>query len=729
MDAFHKKRGARANALRRLCRIQVEGDRQSSVLLSRLAGTIWPGLVVLSVAGTPVSAFADSCKSSGGLRFLGVTSDSSSSVWLSGTSAGSFGLDAAQGNQTVDEWTKAKRGLHVSTSPVVSNGNGGTHKLYDLDSNKPCLIDTQNQKGGFVFPPNLTLPPFGRPGGGHAVPPIGKLFPDFAPPSFQRPSAPLVPAPPGGGGGIHIGGRPPHGLTPTVPPGGLKPRLPGGVKPPIAKLPPHGLTPTAPPGALKPGLPGGVKPPIAKLPPNGLMPTLPPGGVVPNLPDGVVPPIATLPPEGMMPTLPGQPGGVMPTLPGRLLPNLPGGVAPPIATLPPEGMMPTLPGQPGGVMPTLPGRLLPNLPGGVAPPIATLPPEGMMPTLPGQPGGVMPNLPGGVVPPIATLPPGAGLLPTVPGQVVPPIATLVPPGEVTPAVPTSPQPGGVLPRGPRLPAAPAENTTAEREGIARPEARCIERGSEQATAENQKKLPLCEDLRARMAPATNEAPNAEVPLTAGRDLIPPTLWNVWALTEGTSVSDHRYGLDNNSLAGTLTMGLDRKITDDVVLGVYVAVDKSRNESFGDSLRTDTNGFSIGPYVAVRLSPHWAIDTSLSYGHTNSDLRLLGLSGNFASQQYEASANLNGQYDIGEAYARPKLSVTYSRNISDSYSLAGSILGRPINSAWPIPPSTTGLSTQPQKSAGCSAFPTERNSCPMPNLAFTTNSNARTADRS
>lgn len=651
MDAFHKKRGARANALRRLCRIQVEGDRQSSVLLSRLAGTIWPGLVVLSVAGTPVSAFADSCKSSGGLRFLGVTSDSSSSVWLSGTSAGSFGLDAAQGNQTVDEWTKAKRGLHVSTSPVVSNGNGGTHKLYDLDSNKPCLIDTQNQKGGFVFPPNLTLPPFGRPGGGHAVPPIGKLFPDFAPPSFQRPSAPLVPAPPGGGGGIHIGGRPPHGLTPTVPPGGLKPRLPGGVKPPIAKLPPHGLTPTAPPGALKPGLPGGVKPPIAKLPPNGLMPTLPPGGVVPNLPDGVVPPIATLPPEGMMPTLPGQPGGVMP------------------------------------------------------------------------------NLPGGVVPPIATLPPGAGLLPTVPGQVVPPIATLVPPGEVTPAVPTSPQPGGVLPRGPRLPAAPAENTTAEREGIARPEARCIERGSEQATAENQKKLPLCEDLRARMAPATNEAPNAEVPLTAGRDLIPPTLWNVWALTEGTSVSDHRYGLDNNSLAGTLTMGLDRKITDDVVLGVYVAVDKSRNESFGDSLRTDTNGFSIGPYVAVRLSPHWAIDTSLSYGHTNSDLRLLGLSGNFASQQYEASANLNGQYDIGEAYARPKLSVTYSRNISDSYSLAGSILGRPINSAWPIPPSTTGLSTQPQKSAGCSAFPTERNSCPMPNLAFTTNSNARTADRS
>ncbi len=400
------------------------------------------------------------------------------------------------------------------------------------------------------------------------------------------------------------------------------------------------------------------------------MPTLPPGGVVPNLPGGVAPPIATLPPEGMMPTLPGQPGGVMPTLPG--------GVVPPIATLPPEGMMPTLPGQPGGVMPTLPGRLLPNLPGGVAPPIATLPPEGMMPTLPGQPGGVMPNLPGGVVPPIATLPPGAGLLPTVPGQVVPPIATLVPPGEVTPAVPTSPQPGGVLPRGPRLPAAPAENTTAEREGIARPEARCIERGSEQATAENQKKLPLCEDLRARMAPATNEAPNAEVPLTAGRDLIPPTLWNVWALTEGTSVSDHRYGLDNNSLAGTLTMGLDRKITDDVVLGVSVAVDKSRNELFGDSLRTDTNGFSIGPYLAVRLSPHWAIDTSLSYGHTNSDLRLLGLSGNFASQQYEASANLNGQYDIGEAYARPKLSVTYSRNISDSYSLAGSILGRPIN---------------------------------------------------
>ena len=88
----------------------------------------------LSLIGLTSPAIADSCKSNGGLTFLGDTPNNSSSVWLSGTGPGSFELDAAQGNQTVDTWDKTRRGLHISISPVVSNGNGGTHKLYETDT-------------------------------------------------------------------------------------------------------------------------------------------------------------------------------------------------------------------------------------------------------------------------------------------------------------------------------------------------------------------------------------------------------------------------------------------------------------------------------------------------------------------------------------------------------------------------------------------------------------------
>ena len=60
----------------------------------------------------------------------------------------------------------------------MSNGNGGTHKLYDTTGNKDCLLDTQNQKAGITLPPHITFPNLKPPG--LVVPPIGKLFPGFS---------------------------------------------------------------------------------------------------------------------------------------------------------------------------------------------------------------------------------------------------------------------------------------------------------------------------------------------------------------------------------------------------------------------------------------------------------------------------------------------------------------------------------------------------------------------
>ncbi|ASP69385.1 hypothetical protein ACVMB2_004898 [Sinorhizobium meliloti] len=119
-----------------------------------------------------MDAFATKCSSRGGLAYLGNPRAETRSVWRSGTSSGSFGLQAAQGNQTVNTWSKSKRGLHLSLSPVVSNANGGTHKLYDLSGEKPCLLDRQNQVRGLV--PDTTWPQ-GLPGN-H----LPRVFPHFA---------------------------------------------------------------------------------------------------------------------------------------------------------------------------------------------------------------------------------------------------------------------------------------------------------------------------------------------------------------------------------------------------------------------------------------------------------------------------------------------------------------------------------------------------------------------
>lgn len=121
----------------------------------------------LGISSIAFAAPPDSAE--GKLVFLGVTHDSSHSVWLSVTTAGSFRLEA-QGQQIVDEWDRDSSGLHLSISPIISQGNGGTHFLINAENNRK--LDSQNQKGGIVFPPVTDLPTDGlRPEHPIATPP------------------------------------------------------------------------------------------------------------------------------------------------------------------------------------------------------------------------------------------------------------------------------------------------------------------------------------------------------------------------------------------------------------------------------------------------------------------------------------------------------------------------------------------------------------------------------
>ncbi len=83
------------------------------------AGTAQALLFTLGAAISTAAA-AQSCKYSGGLAFLGTTTDGTRAVWLSGMGTGSYTLESAQGNQTVDTWSRVRRGVDLSVSPVVS---------------------------------------------------------------------------------------------------------------------------------------------------------------------------------------------------------------------------------------------------------------------------------------------------------------------------------------------------------------------------------------------------------------------------------------------------------------------------------------------------------------------------------------------------------------------------------------------------------------------------------
>jgi hypothetical protein len=444
----------------------------------------WPGAWVLCVplVVAPVASWAANCSSSGNLRYLGVSADGGKSVWLSATSPGQFELESAKGSQTVDQWSKQRRGLRISVSPDVSNGNGGTHKLYATDDGKPCLLDTQNQKNGFVFPP--ALPPF---------PPIGTL-------------------------------------------------------PPVT--------------GLMPGLPGGVTPPIATLPPVT--------GITPGLPGGVTPPIATLPPVT----------------------------------------------------------------------------------------GITPGLPGGVTPPIATLPPVTGVTPGLPGGVTPPIGVLVPPDGAT-----------------RIAADTNVNCRVglpARSATGSAETRAADCGESQL-------------LAAAPAPA-----GAIIPLTEGRDLVVESLWNGWVDLHHIGSEDHRNGLDLDNSTGGVTLGVDRRFGANIIAGLSLSLDHSDSDGFGGAMTSQTQGFLVGPYVAHRLSNHWAADASIAWGRDQTDTQLDVLQGNYKADRTTFAFNANGQYEFDRTLVRPRLSVYYAHLSNDGYALKGGVAGQSVTLAMPKASSNYGM---------------------------------------
>lgn len=135
---------------------------------------------------------------SGRLSFLGISDDGSSSFWLSGYSGGgedteAFRLEPSRQSSWSDSFTLPISGTRSSISPVVSEVNGGTHKLLATNYGNNCVIDTQNQR--LPDPPDPTEPPIDPEPPDPTDPPIDPVPPDPTDPT-DPPDPPVTPTQP-----------------------------------------------------------------------------------------------------------------------------------------------------------------------------------------------------------------------------------------------------------------------------------------------------------------------------------------------------------------------------------------------------------------------------------------------------------------------------------------------------------------------------------------------------
>jgi outer membrane autotransporter protein len=202
---------------------------------------------------------------------------------------------------------------------------------------------------------------------------------------------------------------------------------------------------------------------------------------------------------------------------------------------------------------------------------------------------------------------------------------------------------------------------------------------ENGTVSGNARRPDCIGI-APVETSNEEVDNA--PITPGREFGVESLWNVWADTRYLDTTDRRHGLDIDGNMGSFVIGADRSLSNDLVAGVSLEVIHSRSNGFNNGMTSDSNGFVIAPYIGYQLSRNWAIDAYLGYGRTDNNQQIAVLEGDYTAQNYSVSIFANGQYPLGKAFVRPKVSLYYAHTRADGYDMSGSIFNTPISLRMP-----------------------------------------------
>jgi len=314
---------------------------------------------------------------------------------------------------------------------------------------------------------------------------------------------------------------------------------------------------------------------------------------------------------------------------------------PSLPSPPPSGVTPQRPpGSPDQTLPTLP-------PSGVTPGLPTRPDRPSLPSLPQRPVGPDQTLP--------TIPPN-GVMPERPGQPAQP----VPPGVVLPQ-PDPSRPPAVYP---------------DRVLLPRPTETRLESGY----------VGTCPDggqpERDPTDPARHPECRAVQPLTEGRRYTEATDWDVWAdirITDIEQASGIR-AIDGSTF--TASFGIDNRVSADLVLGLSAMISDGDTDSFGGLLSAETNGFSVGPYLAWQFADHATIELSASWGQVRNHIRLFDLATEFDTDVLALSADLSGDTAMGSVVLRPRFGIAYTRSENQDHRLTGPVLRRHVDIALP-----------------------------------------------
>ncbi|WP_321340632.1 autotransporter outer membrane beta-barrel domain-containing protein [Breoghania sp.] len=141
-------------------------------------------------------------------------------------------------------------------------------------------------------------------------------------------------------------------------------------------------------------------------------------------------------------------------------------------------------------------------------------------------------------------------------------------------------------------------------------------------------------------------------------------WSLWANVQGAWLSDSAEGSQVNG-----TIGLGYKLTPDFVLGGfagYESFDYDFQEVGGTTLHSEGDGWTIGAYSGLRLSPTLRLDGMIGWTDLSYDVASSLVSGSYDASRWTAAGGLTGDYKVGTFTLNPSASLYVSWENQDGY---------------------------------------------------------------
>jgi hypothetical protein len=144
-----------------------------------------------------------------------------------------------------------------------------------------------------------------------------------------------------------------------------------------------------------------------------------------------------------------------------------------------------------------------------------------------------------------------------------------------------------------------------------------------------------------------------------------TRWNAWI--DGRLIGATDSAAQQSTFGFIGVGGVDYKLQPWLALGVSLGTETFTNKLGTSGIRVAQNGFSLAPYVGVRLDPNVFLAGFAGFSHLNyNNTPLPGLTAQFEAWRFIAGGSLTGVWQYGPWRLQPSVDVAYGSENQAGY---------------------------------------------------------------